>query len=159
MSLTPLFPNTIEKAALLQFRDVTIIEVSADRSRLRGFGVDHVDLDHALYHRLHRTFRHERLAHKSLADVLIALALKIRIGNPKIFADRALGKIFVAHGKFRGLDRRFDYADNDIAMSCAEGLARDDPLSQKTAAQSAEIFGRCQFAKTFFDHAKAVGRR
>src|SRR5882672_6022424 len=156
MSLTPLFPNTIEKAALLQFRDVRVVEVSGSRRRLGGFCVNHVDLNHALYHRLHRTFRHERLANKSLANVLIALALKIRIGNPKIFADRALGKIFVAHGKFRGLDRRFDYADNDIAMRRAEGLAGDDPLSQKTAAQSAEIFGRSQFAKTFFDHAKAV---
>ena len=140
MSLTPLFPNTIEKAALLQFRDVTIVEVSGGRGRLRGFGVDHVDLNHALYHRLHRAFRHERLAHKSLADVLIALALKIRIGNPKIFGDRSLGKIFVAQGKLRGLDCRFDQADNDIAMSCAEGLAGDDPLSQKTAAQRVNLW-------------------
>ena len=100
MSLTPLFPNTIEKAALLQFRDVTIVEVSGGRSRLRGFGVDHVDLDHALYHRLHRAFRHERLAHKSLADVLIALALKIRIGprNPSRVNAAARGSAVGSSG-------------------------------------------------------------
>ena len=59
---------------MLQFSDVTIVEVGADRRRLGGFHVDHIDLDHALNHCLHHAFGDEGLANESVNDVKITLA-------------------------------------------------------------------------------------
>ena len=57
------------------------------------------------------------------------------------------------------LDRRFDQAHDNVAMAGGVRFARDDTLSEKAAAQAAQIFLRDQLAKALFEHAKIMRRR
>src|SRR5262245_30821085 len=107
-SLRTLFPYAVDETALFELGNIGVVKIDTDRRRLGRLRIYHVQLRHALNHRLNYALGDGRVAGEALRDVEITLAQKLGVGNAEIFANELFGHFFVGGGEFGSLHRGLD---------------------------------------------------